>query len=200
MEVMGSTEAVMNNANRKLAFVGEGVGTNLRKELLMKKILIVAAILLVIAFATIELRSSRKQDSAAVTSAPIADPNPPTARQTIAHNHEAIMRVPAHYDLAPPPNTLRGTLAPDLFVGNVQLAYRAAQEIPQTLAQLPCYCHCDMSKGHKSLHSCFEDEHAENCGICIGEAVMAYNLERQGLTAVQIRERIIRAYGSGTKD
>lgn len=164
----------------------------------MKKILIVASILLVIAFATFELRSPRKQNRAAATLAPIADPRPPTATPTIAHNHEAITRVPAHYDITPPLNTLRGTLAPELFVGNVQLAYRAAQEIPQTLAQLPCYCHCDMSKGHKSLHSCFEDEHGENCGICIGEAVMAYNLERQGLKPTQIRERIIRAYGSGT--
>ncbi len=166
----------------------------------MKKILIVAAILLVIALATIALRSSRKQNSAAVTPAPVADPSPPKASQTIAHNHEAVMRVPAHYDIAPPLNTLRGTLAPELFTGNVQLAYRAAKEIPQTLAQLPCYCHCDMSKGHKSLHSCFEDEHGENCGICIGEAVMAYNLERQGLSAVQIRERIILAYSAGTQD
>jgi hypothetical protein len=187
----------MKNINRKPAFVGEGVGTNLRKELLVKTILIVAIVLLVMALATIQLRSSRKQNSAALTPAPNADPSPPKARQTIAHNHEPIMRVPAHYDIAPPLNTLRGTLAPESFAGNVQLAYRAAKEIPQTLAQLPCYCHCDLSKGHKSLHSCFEDEHGGNCGICIGEAVMAYNLERQGLTAVQIRERIVRAYGSG---
>ncbi|MDQ5844536.1 MAG: hypothetical protein M3539_04500 [Acidobacteriota bacterium] len=166
----------------------------------MKKILIVAPILLVIAFATFELWSPRKQNRAASTPAPIADPRPPTAAPTIAHNHEAMSRVPAHFKDAPSLNTLRGTLAPELFVGNVQLAYRAAQEIPQTLAQLPCYCHCDMSKGHKSLHSCFEDEHGENCGICIGEAVMAYNLERQGLKPTQIREQIIRAYGSARSD
>ena len=165
----------------------------------MKKILIVAPILLVIAFAMFELRSSRKQNGAAATPAPNADQRPPTAT-TMAHNHEAIMRIPAHYDIAPPLNTLRGTLAPELFAGNVQLAYRAAQEIPQTLAQLPCYCHCDMNKGHKSLHSCFEDEHGANCGICIGEAVMAYHLERQGLKPTQIRERIIQAYGSERSD
>jgi hypothetical protein len=40
------------------------------------------------------------------------------------------------------------------------------------------------------------DEHGANCGICIGEALMAYRLEKeQKLSAEQIRERIIRAHG-----
>ena len=76
------------------------------------------------------------------------------------------------------------------------MAYQAAKEIPQTLAQLPCYCHCDRSFGHKSLLTCFASDHGENCGICIGEALMAYNLQKRGgLNASQIREKIIAAYG-----
>lgn len=71
-------------------------------------------------------------------------------------------------------------------------AYQAAREIPQTLAQIPCYCHCDQSLGHKSLHSCFEDDHASSCAVCVNEALMAYRLQKkQGLSAKEIRERIV---------
>ena len=165
----------------------------------MKKILIVGLMVTAVAIVAVGIWSSKQQPHTTPSAAAVADQSPQTATPA-THNHEAMNRVPAHYEAAPPLNTLRGTLAPELFAGNVQLAYRAAKEIPQTLAQLPCYCHCDMSKGHKSLHSCFEDEHGANCGICIGEAVTAYNLERQGLKPAQIREQIIRAYGSGRSD
>jgi hypothetical protein len=123
------------------------------------------------------------------------------AKPTAAHNHAAMARVPAYYKAAPSLSTLPPTLSPELFTGNERLAYQAAKEIPQTLAQLPCYCHCDKGHGHKSLLSCFETEHGENCGICIGEALMAYTLEKRAkLDVVQIRERIITAYGSKTAD
>ena len=118
-----------------------------------------------------------------------------------AHNHATMTRVPAYYKSAPTLGELPPTLSPEIFAGNHRLAYKAAKEIPQTLAQLPCYCHCDKGFGHKSLLSCFETEHGENCGICIGEALMAYNLEKRAkLNVVQIRERIITAYGSKTGD
>jgi hypothetical protein len=103
-------------------------------------------------------------------------------------------RVPAHYDDASRIGTLGPTLAPERFIGPTQEAYKIAQEIPATLAQLPCYCHCDMSMGHKSLHSCFEDMHASQCAVCVSEALMAYNLEKSGLSPTQIRERIIAVY------
>ena len=105
-------------------------------------------------------------------------------------------RVPAYYTTAPPLNELAPTLSPELFWGNTRLAYKAAKEIPQTLAQLPCYCHCDMSAGHKSLQTCFATEHGESCGICIGEALMAYQLEKQKMPIAEIRQRIIAAYGT----
>lgn len=129
-------------------------------------------------------------------------PNPSEARMdrpSAAHNHATVARIPAYYTAPPKLNTLPPTLSPELFTGNERLAYQAAREIPQTLAQLPCYCHCDKSIGHKSLLSCFETDHGENCGICIGEALMAHNLEKRAkLNVVQIRERIIAAYGSKT--
>jgi Protein of unknown function with PCYCGC motif len=101
--------------------------------------------------------------------------------------------VPAHYESAP--TNLPPTLASEKFSGKTREAYQAAKDIPETLAQLPCYCHCDRGMGHKSLHSCFEDDHAAHCATCIDEALMAYRLQKeQHLSAKQIRERIIAAY------
>ncbi len=111
------------------------------------------------------------------------------------HEHAAQGRVPAYYTTPPDVATLPLTLSPELFTGNKKLAYEAAKDIPQTLAQLPCYCHCDRGFNHKSLHSCFESEHGENCGICIGEALMAHNLQKQGVALSEIRKRVIAAYG-----
>jgi hypothetical protein len=79
-----------------------------------------------------------------------------------------------------------------MFSGRTRQAYQAAKDIPQPLTQLPCYCHCDRSMGHKSLHSCFEDQHAAHCATCTDEALMAYRLQKeQHLSAKQIRERIL---------
>src|SRR5437762_9727128 len=100
-------------------------------------------------------------------------------------------KVPAHYEVAPSLTSLAVTLPPDKFSGKTRDAYQAAKEIPQTIAQMPCYCYCDRGMGHKSLHSCFEDDHAAHCDVCTNEALMAYRLQKQGLTPKQIRERII---------
>lgn len=106
----------------------------------------------------------------------------------------ASVRVPAHYEQAPSLSSLGPTLSPEKFTGMTRAAYQAAREIPQTIAQMPCYCHCDQSLGHKSLHSCFEDDHAAHCAVCTNEALVAYRLQKQGLTPKQIRERIIAEY------
>jgi len=104
-------------------------------------------------------------------------------------------RVPAHFEQAPPLGSLKPTLNAAMFTGKARQAYQVAGEIPQTLAQLPCYCHCDRGMGHKSLHSCFEDDHAAHCAVCVDEALLAYRLEkREGLTPAQVRERIIAQY------
>jgi hypothetical protein len=101
--------------------------------------------------------------------------------------------IPAFMDARSAIN-LPQTLQPEQFSGPTREAYRAAKEIPETIAQLPCYCHCDMSMGHKSLHSCFEDLHASQCAVCVNEALLAYNLQRSGLSPAQIRERIVAQY------
>ena len=53
----------------------------------------------------------------------------------------------------------RPPLSPARFVGQTARAYQIANEIPDILDQLYCYCQCDRSLGHKSLLSCFTDDH-----------------------------------------
>lgn len=102
--------------------------------------------------------------------------------------------VPAFQSVESAKNLPR-TLDPSLFTGSVKMAYQVVREIPETIAQLPCYCRCDRSVGHKSLHSCFEDEHAVSCGICMNSALKAYKLQKEKkFTPEQIREELIAEY------
>ena len=159
----------------------------------MKKLLL--ALALAIVALIVVLSWSKDQTQVAGESTPVAQRAALPAREQVhMHEYAATGRVPAYYTTAPAKADLPPTLSPELFTGNKKLAYQAAKEIPQTLAQLPCYCHCDRGHNHKSLHSCFESEHGEDCGICIAEALMAYNLQKQGLAVSEIRKQIIAAY------
>lgn len=138
-----------------------------------------------------------------VNSARTDQPRPSTStRRTPAQEHShspqpaAAKRIPA-YDPAPTRASLGPTLEPEKFTGITRDAYRAVRQIPLTIAQLPCYCHCDEGFGHKSLYTCFQDDHAAHCAVCVNEALLALTLEReQKLTPAQIRERIVAQYAS----
>src|SRR5215210_2948621 len=105
-------------------------------------------------------------------------------------------RVPAHMSDGKDLESLGPTLPPERFFGKTREAYQVAREIPQTLAQLPCYCYCDQGFGHKSLHTCFESDHSAHCATCVNEALMAYRLQKdEGLAPAQIRQRIIAEFG-----
>lgn len=109
----------------------------------------------------------------------------------------AAASVPAHYETAPERGSLAPTLPPEKFAGVTREAYRAVREMPELIAQMPCYCHCDESFGHKSLQSCFIDDHAAHCAVCVNEALLAYKLRKEhGLAAPQIREHIIAEYAT----
>ena len=71
-------------------------------------------------------------------------------------------------------------------------AYQLASKIPSVLYQQPCYCHCDRSVGHTSLHSCFESPHGAHCAACMKEAFYTYKMHKQGKSAEQIRAGIMR--------
>ena len=77
-------------------------------------------------------------------------------------------------------------------------AYMAAREIPAVLNQLYCWCHCRESTifHHRSLLECFESDHASQCSICMGEATLAYDRVKRGVTDVrQIQDAIDGQFG-----
>ena len=125
---------------------------------------------------------------------------------TVAENHAATMhtpqpssamqprRIPAYFKEPPDFKSLPLTLSPGQFGGRVRDAYQVAKEIPQTLAQLPCFCECDRSRGHKSLHSCYEDTHSVTCPICQDGALFAGELKKEGLSDSQVRDKLIARY------
>jgi hypothetical protein len=164
------------------------------KKLLVALVLVIVAVIAVSSWS--KDQAPTEQKSVSVTERPSS----PAQEQIHTHEYAVTGRIPAYYATAPDASSLPPTLSPEIFTGNKKLAYQAAKEIPQILAQLPCYCHCDRGHGHKSLHSCFESEHGENCGICIGEALMAHNLQKRGASVTEIRKQIIAAYGSSETD
>ena len=90
-------------------------------------------------------------------------------------------------------------LDPASFSGDQQRhAYMAAREIPDVLNQLYCWCHCRESTifHHRSLLECFESDHGSQCSTCMGEATLAYDMVKRGVTNVrQIQDVIDSRFG-----
>ena len=57
-----------------------------------------------------------------------------------------------------PKTGLPKTLDPNIIKGEDRKGYQVAKEIPEILAQLPCFCGCE-AVGHENLLDCFVDEH-----------------------------------------
>ena len=161
----------------------------------MKKswILILGVALLLVAAALMVNSSNNRSQSTAATR---TSTNPATQTPSHEHSPNATAKViPAYLTTPPSKSSLAPTLNPESFTGITRDAYRAVKEIPVTIAQLPCYCHCDQGFGHKSLYSCFEDDHAAHCDVCVREALLALKLEKeQKMTPAQIRATIVKQY------
>ena len=107
--------------------------------------------------------------------------------------------VPAYHSLPPAKGEKLTPIASEAQLDQMNLkydfqrrAYQAAAKVPRVLHQLPCYCFCDRSVGHTSLHTCFEGDHGSHCSTCMQEAFYAYEMTKRGKTAKQIREGIMR--------
>jgi len=87
-----------------------------------------------------------------------------------------------------------GTLDPAMFTGRAREAYALAAKNPALLSQLHCYCGCDRIYGHKNLLDCYRDGHSAKCEICVGEALEAATLAKQGSPVEQIRDALHERY------
>jgi hypothetical protein len=78
---------------------------------------------------------------------------PPSSRST------PNVRIPPFHEDASTAKPFPETLSPSLFENAVVArAYQVAGEIPEVLAQQPCYCFCQ-GHGHGSLLDCYTDYH-----------------------------------------
>lgn len=159
-----------------------------------RSIFIIAALILLLAAAVAGMWKMEQRQQIARVAKPA---HVPTLEETRVRKSEPkpAKPVPA-FQIAPTAASLGPTLDPEMFTGSARTAYQIAREIPETLAEVPCYCHCDRGFGHKSLHSCFKDEHGANCSMCINEAIAAYKMTKETkMSPREIREAIIRQFG-----
>ena len=84
----------------------------------------------------------------------------------------------------------KSVLSPARFTGKTASAYKVAQEKPDLLDAMYCYCYCKKTIGHKSLLSCFTDGHASKCTICQDQAFYAKRMQDKGLDIGQIRKEV----------
>jgi hypothetical protein len=88
-----------------------------------------------------------------------------------------------------------GVLSPTLFNDpKTREAYQVALDIPEVLEQLPCFCGCMKSFGHKNNLFCFKDQHGSGCEICQDIALDARKMHDQGLSIAQIQSNINAKY------
>lgn len=105
----------------------------------------------------------------------------------------ATPRIPDHFMSAAAAKPFPATLDPKTFSSpSVVKSYQLAKDIPEVLAQQPCYCYCDTGWGHKSLLDCHIDDHSAGCQVCLKEALLTGQMHAEGKSAEQIREAIIR--------
>lgn len=105
------------------------------------------------------------------------------------HNEEVVKDVSALRG-----GETRPTFSPARFTGKTASTYEIAKEIPDILDSLYCYCDCKKHFGHKSLLTCYVDDHAAFCDVCQDEAIRAYELFKQGKDILTIRKTIDREF------
>lgn len=115
---------------------------------------------------------------------PVVVPSPVSAQK------EPEYRIPAHYENPDEAEPLAATLDPATVPDHAREAYEIARKKPRLLAQLPCFCYCDRM-GHKSLHDCYVGVHAQECDVCLREALEADKMDSEGMSPKEIREAII---------
>jgi hypothetical protein len=86
-------------------------------------------------------------------------------------------------------------LSPSLFGDEkTRAAYQTAKDIPEVLEQLPCFCGCMSSFGHKNNLFCFKDQHGSGCDMCQSIALDARKMHDQGMSIAQIQSNIKAKY------
>jgi|SRR3989338_4262037 len=86
----------------------------------------------------------------------------------------------------------RPLLPPDMWKGRAAEAYRLAAEIPHVIDAQYCYCDCSKNPKfkHKTLLTCYTDDHGANCDICQNEVFVSYDLYKKGYSIPDIKAQV----------
>lgn len=96
----------------------------------------------------------------------------------------------------------------DEYPETIAAIYARVPHHQDILEQMPCYCGCGESVGHRSSYDCFVnmhhedgslvwDDHGAKCGVCLEIAHYSMELHDQGASPVEIREFIDDRYQEG---
>ncbi len=77
-----------------------------------------------------------------------------------------------------------------------QAAYQAAKDMPEVLAELPCFCGCMTGLGHESILFGFRDATVSGCTFGEEVALEARDLHQKGFSIDRIKE-LVREHFSG---
>ncbi|MBE4910136.1 hypothetical protein IMZ08_19035 [Bacillus luteolus] len=86
--------------------------------------------------------------------------------------------------------------------------YTAAANHQELLEQIPCYCGCGDSVGHRDSYDCFVhqnnadgsivwDDHGTKCGVCLEIAAISMIEYQEGKSVEEIRDLIDEKYKEG---
>ncbi|WP_108671215.1 PCYCGC motif-containing (lipo)protein [Peribacillus acanthi] len=91
---------------------------------------------------------------------------------------------------------------------DMKTIYLAAANNKELLEQIPCYCGCGDSAGHRDNYDCFIhdnkedgrvvwDDHGTRCGVCLETAVESILQLKDGKSVKEIRDYIDQKYKEG---
>ena len=80
----------------------------------------------------------------------------------------------------------RSVMSSAFYTGKAAEAYRIAAEIPKVIDSQFCYCYCKKNHQHKTLLTCFTNQHGSKCDTCIDEVLYSYELYKQRKTLDEI--------------
>jgi hypothetical protein len=76
----------------------------------------------------------------------------------------------------------------------IRQVYEMAARIPHVLDGLYCHCDCSKHSNHRSLLTCFQDDHGAGCDVCLTEAALAYQMTQEGKSLKEIRDAVDALY------
>lgn len=86
----------------------------------------------------------------------------------------------------------RPILPAGMWSGKAAEAYRLAAEIPHVVDAQYCYCDCSKNPKfmHKTLLTCYTDNHGAECSICQNEVFKSYDLYKKGYSIPDIKKEV----------